>query len=74
MCCDNSHEEPDLGEGGATVDRAHGRSVQIRIGRRKQRASLFLVLEKKQQVCMHQGVRRGVCEAEGVPGQSTGVL
>jgi len=58
MRLDNSHEEPDLGERGAAVDRTHGRFVQIRVGRRRQGAPLFPMLEEKQQVCVDPGVRR----------------
>jgi len=53
VCCHNSYEKPDLSERGAAVDRMHGRSVQIRIGKRRQGSPLFPVPEEEQQVHMN---------------------
>ncbi|XP_068504573.1 uncharacterized protein [Phaseolus vulgaris] len=72
--CYNSHEKPNIGERSAAVDRAHGRSVQICVGRRRQGTPLFPVPKEKQQVRLDQRVRRGVFEAKGVPGQSTSIV
>ena len=74
VSCDNRHEEPDLSQRGAAVDRAHGRPVQIRIGRRRRGTPLLPMPEEKQQVRMDPRVWRGVCEAEGVPGQPTSFM
>ena len=74
MCYDNRHEEPNLGERGATVDGAHGRCVQIHIGGRRQGAPSLPVPEEKQQVRVDPGERRGICEAKGVLGHPTGVV
>ena len=46
-CATIGKEESRLGEGGATVDRADGRSVQIRISWGRQGASLFPVLKEE---------------------------
>ena len=70
----HSHEEPDLVERGAAVDRAHARPIQICVGRRRQGAPLLPVPEEKQYIRVDPGVRRGVCEAEGVLGQSTSIV
>jgi len=47
-----------------------GHFVQICISWRRQGSPLLPVPEEEQQVHLDQGVRRGVPQAEGVPGQS----
>ena len=46
VCFHNKYEKLDLGERSAAIDRAHGRTVQIRIGRRGQGHPYFQCLRR----------------------------
>ena len=74
MRCDYSHEESDLDEGSATVDRMDGRFISIRVSRRGQEAPLFPVFKEEQQVRMDQGVRKIVSQVEGILSQPTSIV
>jgi len=50
VCCDHSKEEHYLSEGGATIDRAHGRSVQICIGGRRKGHPYFQCLKRNSRI------------------------